>query len=105
MFLFAWYGVDVPAMPGISGLDAFDAFGDWFNIILVFAAFSGMALALFGSGVARSPVSLSVVDPVLGAISHAHPRHLPDQPARRSGPRRSGSRSSTRPRVRASSSA
>ena len=42
MFLFAWYGVDVP---GVNGFDAFDAFGDWFNIILVFAAFAGMVLA------------------------------------------------------------
>jgi hypothetical protein len=66
MFLFAWYGVDVP---GVNGFDAFDAFGDWFNIILVFAAFSGMELAVFGSGSERMPVSLSVVTTVLGGIA------------------------------------
>jgi hypothetical protein len=65
MFLFAWYGIDVP---GVNGFDAFDAFGDWFNIILVFGAFAGMALALFGSGSERSPVSLSVVTTVLGGL-------------------------------------
>jgi hypothetical protein len=65
MFLFAWFGVDVP---GVNGFDAFDAFSDWFNIILVFAAFAGMALALVGSGAERSPVSLSVVTTVLGGI-------------------------------------
>jgi hypothetical protein len=66
MFLFAWYGVDVP---GVNGFDAFDAFGDWFNIILVFAAFAGMELAVFGAGSERMPVSLSVVTTVLGGIS------------------------------------
>ena len=66
MFLFAWYGVDVP---GVNGFDAFDAFGDWFNIILVFAAFAGMELAVFGSGSERMPVSLSVVTTVLGGIA------------------------------------
>jgi hypothetical protein len=65
MFLFAWYGVD---LPGVSGFDAFDAFGDWFDIILVLAAFSGMSLALFGTGVARSPISLSVVTTVLAGL-------------------------------------
>jgi hypothetical protein len=69
MFLFAWYGLDTPAgSPGINGFDAFDAFSDWFDIILVFAAFSGMALALFGNGVARSPIPLSIVTTVLGGI-------------------------------------
>ena len=66
MFLFAWYGVDVP---GVNGFDAFDAFDDWFNIILVFAAFAGMELAVFGSGSERMPVSLSVVTTVLGGIA------------------------------------
>jgi hypothetical protein len=66
MFLFAWYGVDVP---GVNGFDAFDAFGDWFNIILVFAAFAGMELAVFGAGSERMPVSLSVVTTVLGGIA------------------------------------
>src|SRR5215217_2234946 len=65
MFLFAWFGVDVP---GINGFDAFDAFSDWLNIILVFAAFAGIALALVGSGTERLPVSLSVVTTVLGGI-------------------------------------
>jgi len=66
MFLFAWYSFGIP---GISGLDAFDAFDDWVNIVLVFTAFSGMCLGLFGNGMARLAVSLSVVTAVLGAIS------------------------------------
>jgi len=66
MFLFAWYGVDVP---GVNGFDAFDAYGDWFDIILVFTAFSGICLALFGADVSRSPISLSVLTTVLGALS------------------------------------
>jgi hypothetical protein len=65
MFLFAWFGVD---LPGVNGFDAFDAFDDWFDIILVFAAFSGMALALFGNGVARLPIPLSVVTTVLAGL-------------------------------------
>jgi hypothetical protein len=67
MFLFAWFAVDVQGFTG-SGLDAFDAFSDWFNIILVFAAFGGMALALVGSGSERSPVALSVATTVLAGI-------------------------------------
>jgi hypothetical protein len=67
MFLFAWFAVDVEGFTG-SGLDAFDAFSDWFNIILVFAAFGGMALALVGSGSERSPVALSVATTVLAGI-------------------------------------
>jgi hypothetical protein len=66
MFLFAWYGVDVP---GVNGFDAFDSFGDWFNIILLLAAFSGMELAFFGSGSERVTVSLSVITTVLGGIA------------------------------------
>jgi len=66
MFLFAWFGVDVP---GVNGFDAFDAFDDWFNIVLVFAAFAGIALALVGNGSERLPVSLSVVTTVLGGIA------------------------------------
>lgn len=66
MFLFAWFGFDVP---GANGLDAFDAFSDWVNIILVLASFSGISLALFGSQMARVPVSLSVIAAVLGALS------------------------------------
>ena len=65
MFLFAWYGVD---LPGVSGFDVFDAFSDWFNIILVFAAFGGMVLALVGSGSERSPIALSVTTTVLAGI-------------------------------------
>jgi len=65
MFLFAWYSVD---LPGVSGFDAFDAFDDWFNIIMVFAAFSGMALALVGGGVARTPIALSVITTVLAGL-------------------------------------
>jgi hypothetical protein len=65
MFLFAWYGVD---LPGVSGFDSFDVFSDWFNIILVFAAFGGMALALVGSGSERSPISLSVATTVLAGL-------------------------------------
>ena len=71
MFLFAWFGFpDVEAL-GIDtkGLDAFDALDDWVNIILVFTAFSGVSLALFGSGMARVPVSLSVITTVLGGLS------------------------------------
>lgn len=66
MFLFAWYGFDVP---GANGLDAFDAFSDWVNIILLVAAFSGISLALFGSHMARAPISLSVITAVLGGLS------------------------------------
>lgn len=64
MFLFAWYGVS-----GINGLDAFDAFDDWVGIILVFTSFAAMSLALFGPGVSRAPIPLSVVVTVLGAVS------------------------------------
>jgi hypothetical protein len=66
MFLFAWYSFDIP---GVNGLDAFDAFDDWVNLILVFTAFSGMCLGLFGNGVARLAVSLNVITAALGAIS------------------------------------
>lgn len=63
MFIFAWYGLE-----GFTG-DAFDALDDWVNIILVFTAFSAMALALFGSGVSRTSVPISVVTTVLGGLS------------------------------------
>lgn len=66
MFLFAWYSFGVP---GVNGLDAFDAFDDWVDIILVFTAFAGISLAVFGSDVWRFSISLSVVTAVLGAIS------------------------------------
>lgn len=65
MFVFSWYGVN---LPGVSGFNAFEAFSDWYDIILVFAAFSGMALAMFGIGVARIPISLSVITTVLAAL-------------------------------------
>ena len=71
MFLFAWYGLpDVEAL-GIDtqGLDAFDSYSDWVNIILVLAAFSGISLALFGSHMARISISLSVVTAILGGLS------------------------------------
>jgi hypothetical protein len=69
MFLFAWYGFDLPAgSPDVNGLDAFDAYSDWFNIILVFAGFGGIMLALFGNGVARLPISLSVITTVLAGL-------------------------------------
>jgi hypothetical protein len=71
MFLFAWYGLpDVEAL-GIDtkGLDAFDSYGDWVNIVLVCAAFSGISLAMFGSEMARVPISLSVITTVLGGLS------------------------------------
>jgi hypothetical protein len=68
MFLFAWFGFDVPSGVSVSGLDAFDAFSDWFDIILVFAGFGGIMLALFGNGVARLPIPLSVVTTVLAGI-------------------------------------
>jgi hypothetical protein len=63
MFIFAWFGLE-----GFTG-DAFDALDDWVNILLVFTAFAGMALALFGSDVARIEVPLSLVTAVLGALS------------------------------------
>jgi hypothetical protein len=69
MFLFAWFGFDLPeGAPDVNGFDAFDSFSDWFNLILVFAAFAGIALALTGSGAERLPVSLSVIATVLGGI-------------------------------------
>jgi hypothetical protein len=68
MFLFAWYGFDLPeGAPDINGFDAFDSFGDWFNIILILAAFAGMELAVFGSGSERIPISMGVITTVLGA--------------------------------------
>jgi hypothetical protein len=68
MFLFAWFSAKGP-FEGTSGLDAFDAFKDWVNIILVGAAFSGMALALVGSGRVNLPVSLSALAAGLGGLS------------------------------------
>jgi hypothetical protein len=70
MFLFAWYAPDVGGVD-VSGIDAFDAYGDWLNLILVVTAFSGIELAFFGARALRIqlPVSLSVVTAVLGAIS------------------------------------
>lgn len=68
MFLFAWYGWPGSAGSQLNGFDAFDAFDDWFNIIMVFAAFGGIMLALFGNGVSRLPISLSVVTTVLAGL-------------------------------------
>ncbi len=69
MFLFAWYSWPSVGPTSLNGLDAFDAYSDWLDIILVLAAFSGMALGLFGTGVARLPISLAVVTTVLAGIS------------------------------------
>jgi hypothetical protein len=70
MFLFAWYGLDLPAgAPEVNGFDAFDSFDDWFAIILIVTAFSGMELAVFGAGTERIPISMSVLTTVLGGIS------------------------------------
>jgi hypothetical protein len=70
MFLFAWYGLDLPAgAPDINGFDAFDAFDDWFAMLLILAAFAGMELAVFGSGSERIPISMSVLTTVLGGIA------------------------------------
>jgi hypothetical protein len=69
MFLFAWYSLPGAGTSGLNGLDAFDAFSDWLDLILILAAFSGMALGLFGTGVARSPIPLSIVTTVLAGVS------------------------------------
>jgi hypothetical protein len=66
MFLFAWYSVGVV---GVNGFDAFDSYSDWVNIILVFTAFCGMSLALFGSGAERTAVPLTVVTALLGTAA------------------------------------
>ncbi len=64
MFIFAWYGLE-----GFTG-DAFDTLDDWVNIILVFTAFAGMALALFGPDIPRADVApLGAVTVALGALS------------------------------------
>lgn len=64
LFVFAWFGIE-----GFSG-DAFETLDDWVGIILVFAAFSGMALVLFGNDVPRADtVPLATVVLALGALS------------------------------------
>jgi hypothetical protein len=64
MFIFAWFGLE-----GFTG-DAFDALDDWVNIVLVFTAFAGMALALFGGDVSRAEAApLSAVTLALGVVS------------------------------------
>ena len=64
MFIFAWFGLE-----GFTG-DAFDALDDWVNIVLVFTAFAGMALALFGQRrPARRRRPLGTVTTALGGIS------------------------------------
>ena len=66
MFLFAWFSLEAQGVD--QGFDAFDAFKDWVNIILVFAAFSGMALAL-GARSDSLPIPLSTLTAGLGGIS------------------------------------
>ena len=98
MFLFAWYGFDLPAgAADINGFDAFDSFGDWFNIILVLAAVAGMELAVFGSGSERIPISMSVVDDRSRWNRDDRPADLHHQPAGRPDPRRSSSGNRPRP--------
>jgi hypothetical protein len=64
MFIFAWFGLE-----GFTG-DAFDTLDDWVNFVLVFTAFAGMSLALFGPDIPRADVvSLGMVATVLGALS------------------------------------
>jgi hypothetical protein len=64
MFIFAWFGLE-----GFTG-DAFDTLDDWVNILLVFTAFAGMALSLFGSEVSRADAApLSAVTLALGVVS------------------------------------
>jgi hypothetical protein len=69
MFLFAWFGIPEFGGANFPGADAFDAFDDWVGILLVFTAFSAMALALFGGDVARAPIPLSTITTVLGGVS------------------------------------
>ncbi|HZO06150.1 MAG TPA: hypothetical protein VFB52_07160 [Solirubrobacterales bacterium] len=64
LFVFSWFGIED------FGLDAFEALDDWVGIILIFAAFSGLALALFGNDVPRADaVPLATVVLALGALS------------------------------------
>jgi hypothetical protein len=50
--------------------DAFDALDDWVNIVLVFTAFAGMSLMLFGPDIPRADVvPLGAVTLALGALS------------------------------------
>ncbi len=64
MFIFAWYGLE-----GFTG-DAFDTLDDWVNIVLVFTAFAGMSLMLFGPDIPRADVApLGAVTVTLGALS------------------------------------
>jgi hypothetical protein len=64
MFIFAWYGLE-----GFTG-DAFDTLDDWVNIVLVFTAFAGMSLLLFGPDIPRADVApLGAVTVTLGALS------------------------------------
>lgn len=64
MFIFAWFGIE-----GFTG-DAFDTIDDWANIVLVFTAFAGISLMLFGPDIPRADVvPLSAVTVTLGALS------------------------------------
>jgi hypothetical protein len=63
MFIFGWFGLE-----GFTG-DAFDALDDWVNIVLVFTAFAGMSLMLFGPDIPRADVApLGAVTLTLGAL-------------------------------------
>lgn len=64
MFIFGWFGLE-----GFTG-DAFDALDDWVNIVLVFTAFAGMSLMLFGPDIPRADVvPLGAVTLALGSLS------------------------------------
>ncbi len=64
MFIFAWFGLE-----GFTG-DAFDTLDDWVNIVLVFTAFAGISLMLFGPDIPRADVvPLGAVTLALGALS------------------------------------
>jgi hypothetical protein len=64
MFIFGWFGLE-----GFTG-DAFEALDDWVTIVLVFTAFAGMALMLFGPDIPRADVApLGAVTLALGALS------------------------------------
>lgn len=63
MFLFAWFGL------AGYGADAFDAYRDWLNIVLVFTAFAAISLAVFGTAGSRADLPLSMIVTVLGVVA------------------------------------
>lgn len=64
MFVFSWFGIED------FGGDAFETLDDWVGIILVFSAFAGISLALFGNDIPRADaVPLATVVLSLGALS------------------------------------